>query len=58
MVHTMATARSTAQERDQLGELVGWLEDMHGAVSADEMADAEAELDQLYAEHMRRRAGR
>jgi Arc/MetJ-type ribon-helix-helix transcriptional regulator len=44
------------RDRDLLGELVDWMEEEHGAVTEEEMSAAEAELDDLYAEHMRRRA--
>ncbi|WP_255310240.1 ribbon-helix-helix domain-containing protein [Streptomyces sp. DI166] len=42
------------RDRDRLLELVDWLQEEHGPVTADERAAALAELDDLDAEHERR----
>ncbi|MFC3963396.1 hypothetical protein [Nocardia jiangsuensis] len=44
------------RDRDLIGELADWLEQEHGAVTAEEAATADRELDDLHAEHIRRRA--
>ncbi|MEY9943300.1 metal-responsive CopG/Arc/MetJ family transcriptional regulator [Kitasatospora sp. GAS1066B] len=54
----VAEALQYKRDRDRLQELVGWLEDEHGAVTPDERAAAHRELDDLDAEHERRRAAR
>jgi hypothetical protein len=45
------------RDRDRLPELVNWLEEEHGPVTEDERAAAIEELEDLDAEHGRRRAG-
>lgn len=52
----VAEALRFKRDRDRLEELVVWLEEEHGAVTADERATAYQELDDLDAEHERRRA--
>ncbi|MFG2692674.1 CopG family transcriptional regulator [Kitasatospora sp. NPDC048407] len=54
----VADALRAKRDRDRLVELVGWLEQEHGPVSGDERAAAYAELDDLDAEHDRRRLAR
>ncbi|MER6833892.1 CopG family transcriptional regulator [Streptomyces cellulosae] len=44
------------RDRDRLRELVDWLQEEHGPVTEDEQAAALEELDELDAEHERRRA--
>lgn len=53
----IAEAVRAQRDRDLLGELVDRLEQEHGPVTAEEAAASEAELHDLYAEHMRRRTG-
>jgi hypothetical protein len=43
------------RDRDRLLELVDWLQEEHGPVTGDERAAALKELDELDAEHERRR---
>ncbi|MEO3766086.1 CopG family transcriptional regulator [Streptomyces sp. B8F3] len=52
----VAEALRFKRERDRLGELVDWLQEEHGPVTEDERAAALAELEELDAEHERRRA--
>jgi hypothetical protein len=54
----VADALRAKRDRDRLQELVAWLEEEHGPVNGDERAAAYAELDDLDAEHDRRRAAR
>ncbi|MBL7487712.1 CopG family transcriptional regulator [Frankia sp. AgB1.9] len=42
--------------RDRLGELVDWLEGEYGPITDEERAAARLEMDELRAEHARRRA--
>jgi Arc/MetJ-type ribon-helix-helix transcriptional regulator len=44
------------RDRDRLQELVNWLQEEHGPVTAEERAAAIEELEDLDAEHERRRA--
>jgi Arc/MetJ-type ribon-helix-helix transcriptional regulator len=43
------------RSHDLLGELVDWLEEEHGPITDEEWAAAQAELDEIDAEHDRRR---
>ncbi|MFJ2262346.1 CopG family transcriptional regulator [Streptomyces sp. NPDC087844] len=43
------------RDRDRLGELVGWLQEEHGPVTEGERAVAFEQLEDLDAEHERRR---
>ncbi|NUR04268.1 MAG: CopG family transcriptional regulator [Streptomyces sp.] len=52
----VAEALRFKRDRDRLLELVDWLQEEHGPVTEDERADAIAELEDLDAEHERRRA--
>ncbi|WP_405583686.1 CopG family transcriptional regulator [Streptomyces sp. NBC_01190] len=52
----VADALRLKRDRDQLQELVDWLEEEHGPVTEDERARAAAELADLDDEHERRRA--
>ncbi|GIH71170.1 MULTISPECIES: ribbon-helix-helix domain-containing protein [Sphaerimonospora] len=52
----VAEALRYKRDRDRLRELVVWLEEEHGPVTADERSAAYRELDDLDAEHARRRA--
>ncbi|MEV7418780.1 CopG family transcriptional regulator [Streptomyces sp. NPDC089919] len=52
----VAEALRFKRDRDRLLELVDWLQEEHGPVSVDERAAALAELEELDAEHDRRRA--
>jgi hypothetical protein len=52
----VAEALRAKQDRDRLVELVDWLKEEHGPVTEDEHAAAFEELDELDAEHRRRRA--
>ncbi|SEC93312.1 hypothetical protein SAMN05216482_5208 [Streptomyces sp. PAN_FS17] len=52
----VAEALRFKRDRDQLLELVDWLQEEHGAVTEDERAAALDELEDLDAEHERRRA--
>ncbi|NLU65793.1 CopG family transcriptional regulator [Streptomyces sp. HNM0574] len=45
----------TKRDQDRLTELVDWLEDEYGPVTDDRLAAARAELDEIDAEHDRRR---
>lgn len=54
----VAEALRLRRDRDRLGELVDWLEEEHGPVTEAERAAARAELDDLDAEHERRRQTR
>ncbi|WAL72668.1 CopG family transcriptional regulator [Kitasatospora sp. YST-16] len=54
----VADALRAKRDRDRLQELVVWLEEEHGPARSDERAAAYAELDDLDAEHDRRRAAR
>ncbi|MFI9787748.1 CopG family transcriptional regulator [Kitasatospora sp. NPDC051984] len=54
----VADALRAKRDRDRLVELVAWLEEEHGPVGGDERAAAYAELDDLDAEHDRRRLAR
>jgi hypothetical protein len=51
----VAEALRFKRDRDRLLELVDWLQEEHGPVTEDERATALAELDDLDAEHERRR---
>jgi len=51
-------ALRSKRDRDKLRELVHWLEEEHGPVTETERSTAYAELDDLDAEHDRRRAAR
>ncbi|GAA2287034.1 hypothetical protein GCM10010149_36670 [Nonomuraea roseoviolacea subsp. roseoviolacea] len=53
----VAEALRVKRDRDRLLELVNWLEEEYGPVTDDERAAAGKELDELDAEHERRRAG-
>jgi hypothetical protein len=53
----VAEALRFKRDRDRLLELVNWLEEEHGPVTEEERAAAIEELDDLDAEHERRRAG-
>ncbi|WUG99426.1 CopG family transcriptional regulator [Streptomyces violaceus] len=44
------------RDRDRLRELVGWIQEEHGPVTEDERAAAVDEVEDLDAEHERRRA--
>ena len=52
----VAEALRFKRDRDRLLELVDWLEEEHGPVTEDERAAALEELEDLDAEHERRRA--
>ncbi len=52
----VAEALRFKRDRDRLRELVGWLQEEHGPVTEDERAAAVDELEDLDAEHERRRA--
>ncbi|MFI7640032.1 CopG family transcriptional regulator [Nonomuraea sp. NPDC049400] len=52
----VAEALRFKRDRDRLLELVNWLEEEYGPVSDDERAAAIEEMDELDAEHERRRA--
>lgn len=52
-----AEAARFERDRDRLLELVNWLGAEYGAITDDERATAMAEMDELDAEHERRRAG-
>ncbi|MEW2113810.1 CopG family transcriptional regulator [Streptomyces sp. NPDC005474] len=52
----VAEALRFKRDRDRLLELVDWLQEEHGPVTGDEHAAALEELDDLDAEHERRRA--
>jgi hypothetical protein len=54
----VAEALRVRRDRDRLRELVDWLEEEYGPVTEDERAAALAELDELDAEHDRRRRAR
>jgi hypothetical protein len=54
----VAEALRFKRDRDRLQELVDWLEEEHGPVTEDERTAALEELDDLDAEHDRRRAAR
>lgn len=54
----VAEALRFKRDRDRLVELVDWLEEEYGPVTEDERAAAREELDELDAEHKRRRAKR
>ncbi len=51
----VAEALRFKRDRDRLLELVDWLQEEHGPVTEDEHAAALAELEDLDAEHERRR---
>ncbi|MFD8911781.1 CopG family transcriptional regulator [Streptomyces sp. NPDC059575] len=51
----VAEALRFKRDRDQLAELVDWLQEEHGPVTEAEHATALDELDELDAEHKRRR---
>ncbi|MGW0736400.1 CopG family transcriptional regulator [Streptomyces sp. NPDC002851] len=51
----VAEALRFKRDRDRLGELVDWLQEEHGPVTEDERAAAFTELEELDAEHERRR---
>ncbi|MEU6303111.1 CopG family transcriptional regulator [Streptomyces chartreusis] len=51
----VAEALRFKRDRDQLLELVDWLQEEHGAVTEDERTAALDELEDLDAEHERRR---
>ncbi|MEU3169294.1 CopG family transcriptional regulator [Streptosporangium sp. NPDC006930] len=52
----VAEALRFKRDRDRLLELVNWLEEEYGSVTDDERAAALEELEDLDAEHKRRRA--
>lgn len=52
----VAEALRFKRDRDRLQELVDWLQEEHGPVTGDERAAALEELEDLDAEHERRRA--
>ncbi|MED7926264.1 CopG family transcriptional regulator [Nonomuraea sp. LP-02] len=52
----VAEALRYKRDRDRLLELVNWLEEEYGPVTDDERAAATEELDDLDAEHERRRS--
>ncbi len=52
----VAEALRFKRDRDRLRELVDWLQEEHGPVTEDERAAACEELEDLDAEHERRRA--
>lgn len=52
----VADALRSKRDRDRLLELVDWLQEEHGPVTEDERAAAFEELEDLDAEHERRRA--
>ncbi|MEV4439735.1 CopG family transcriptional regulator [Streptomyces sp. NPDC049577] len=52
----VAEALRFKRDRDRLRELVDWLQEEHGPVTDDERAAAFEELEDLDAEHERRRA--
>ncbi|GAB2988624.1 hypothetical protein GCM10023080_062790 [Streptomyces pseudoechinosporeus] len=52
----VAEALRFKRDRDRLLELVDWLQEEHGHVTEDERATALDELEELDAEHERRRA--
>lgn len=54
----VAEALRAKRDHDRLVELADWLQEEHGPVSEDERAQALAELDEIDAEHARRRAKR
>lgn len=51
----VAEALRLQRDRDRLAELVDWLQEEHGPVTEDEHAAALDELEELDAEHERRR---
>lgn len=51
----VAEALRFKRDRDRLRELADWLQEEHGPVTGDERAAVLAELDELDAEHLRRR---
>ncbi|MEU9833677.1 CopG family transcriptional regulator [Streptosporangium sp. NPDC048047] len=53
----VAEALRFKRDRDRLLEVVNWLEEEYGPVTEDERATALHELEDLDAEHERRRAG-
>lgn len=53
----VAEALRFKRDRDRLLELVNWLEEEYGPVTEDERAAAIEELEDLDAEHGRRRSG-
>ncbi|GAA2650707.1 CopG family transcriptional regulator [Streptomyces vastus] len=53
----VAEALRFKRDRDRLLELVDWLQEEHGPVTEDERTAALTELDELDAEHERRRTG-
>ncbi|MEU6483820.1 CopG family transcriptional regulator [Streptomyces sp. NPDC046887] len=53
----VAEALRYKRDRDRLVELVDWLQEEHGPVTDEEHAAALAELQDLDAEHERRRGG-
>ncbi|MFD5426287.1 CopG family transcriptional regulator [Streptomyces sp. NPDC127084] len=52
----VAEALRFKRDRDRLRELSDWLEEEHGSLSEDERTTAFEELEELDAEHERRRA--
>jgi Arc/MetJ-type ribon-helix-helix transcriptional regulator len=54
----VAEALRYKHDRDRLQELVNWLEEEHGPITEAEHAAALHELDDIDAEHKRRRAAR
>ncbi|WKK27045.1 CopG family transcriptional regulator [Streptomyces olivoreticuli] len=52
----VAEALRFKRDRDRMRELVDWLQEEHGPVTENEHAAAVAELEELDAEHERRRA--
>jgi hypothetical protein len=54
----VAKALRFKRDRDRLQELVGWLQEEHGPLTEDESTSALDELEDLDAEHDRRRSPR
>ncbi|MFD4373423.1 CopG family transcriptional regulator [Streptomyces sp. NPDC058486] len=54
----VAEALRMRRDRDRLRELVGWLEEEYGPITDVERAAARTELEELDAEHERRRQAR
>ncbi|UNO40742.1 ribbon-helix-helix domain-containing protein [Streptomyces sp. MST-110588] len=52
----VAEALRSQRDRDRLRELADWLQEEHGPLAEDERAAALGELEELDAEHERRRA--
>ncbi|MDV5146835.1 CopG family transcriptional regulator [Streptomyces sp. SBC-4] len=54
----VAEALRLRRDRDRLRELVDWLEEEYGPLTEEELAAGRAELEELDAEHERRRRAR